>query len=171
MRLPVRPSLRHAARAVRGLARAQPHEWWLLLRSQKAIVEAMWLKRRRPQGELIRELTGFGAFGEPPHPADRDRVEETAVAIDRVARFGIGRPRCLVRSLALHRLLHRRRIPGSVVRVGVRRNGSSFEAHAWVEWDGVAVGERPARIRTFATFDELDPRWAANLRVSRTTSR
>jgi hypothetical protein len=50
-------------------------------------------------------------------------------------------PTCLEKSLALWWLLRRHRIPGQL-RIGVRKNLSGeFEAHAWVEADGVVLGE------------------------------
>jgi hypothetical protein len=45
--------------------------------------------------------------------------------------------RCLVRSLVLSDLLGRRRIAAHLV-IGVR-NGTTFEAHAWVEMCGIAL--------------------------------
>jgi hypothetical protein len=40
----------------------------------------------------------------------------------------------------LLRLLHRQGIGGEV-RFGARKNMGRFEAHAWVEWHGLPLGE------------------------------
>jgi len=73
-----------------------------------------------------------------------------------VARWGISRPLCLARSLAYRDLLEREGIPGSRIRVGVRKGPRGFEAHAWVEWGGGVVGEDPAWVAGFAPL--ADPR-------------
>jgi hypothetical protein len=68
------------------------------------------------------------------------------------ARYCPGGASCLVRSLALLRLLRRRGI-GAELRVGVGRTAPALEAHAWVELDGVPVNDAPdvaARYTPFA---------------------
>jgi hypothetical protein len=46
--------------------------------------------------------------------------------------------RCLMRSIVLTALLTRRRIDSKLI-IGVRGAGDDFAAHAWVEYDGIAV--------------------------------
>ena len=58
---------------------------------------------------------------------------------------------CLERSLALWWLLERRGI-ASQLRIGVRKTGDKFEAHAWVEHEGVAIGEPEATHLHYAAF-------------------
>lgn len=131
-----------------------PRGWWLLARTQWAILEAASIVRRTPRGELVERLASDVATGEA-RPEDRERVEAIGLAIDRVVQFGLGRPLCLVRSLALQRLLRRHGIPGSAIRVGVRICGGRFEAHAWVEWNGTVVGEDPGYVARFRPFSDL----------------
>jgi hypothetical protein len=51
------------------------------------------------------------------------------------------KPTCLEKALALWWLLRRHRIPADL-RIGVRKGvNGDFEAHAWVEADGVVLGE------------------------------
>jgi hypothetical protein len=58
-----------------------------------------------------------------------------------VARSLPFKPTCLEKSLVLWWLLRRHRIPADL-RIGVRKDVSGdFEAHAWVEADGVILGE------------------------------
>ena len=59
---------------------------------------------------------------------------------------------CLDKSLALWWLLGRQGI-ASLVRIGARKNSSDFEAHAWVECDGVALNEPEEPHRHYAAFD------------------
>jgi hypothetical protein len=47
---------------------------------------------------------------------------------------------CLEQSLALWWLLRRRGIPADL-RIGVRKDAASFEAHAWVETNGTVLSE------------------------------
>ncbi len=93
--------------------------------------------------------------GQPPLSSDSSRKQSVIRAIDRVATFGFWRPLCLARSLALHRMLERHRVPGSVIRVGVRRDGSSLEAHAWVEIDGEIIGDDPSHVHRYQRVDDL----------------
>jgi len=63
-----------------------------------------------------------------------------------------GHPTCLEESLALWWLLGRQGIRSSL-RVGVRKDGEKFEAHAWVERDGMALNEPESKHKHFAAFD------------------
>ncbi len=64
-----------------------------------------------------------------------------AMMCEAVARRLPFEPTCLEKSLALWWLLRRHRIPASL-RIGVRKDAcGEFEAHAWVEADGVVLGE------------------------------
>jgi len=67
-------------------------------------------------------------------------------------RHSIGHPTCLEESLALWWLLGRRGI-SSELRIGVRKHDERFEAHAWVEREGMAVNEPQALHEHYAAFD------------------
>jgi hypothetical protein len=60
---------------------------------------------------------------------------------------------CLERSLAQWWLLARQGIAAQL-RIGVRKEGGKFTAHAWVEYDGVAVGEPESSHLHYAAFAE-----------------
>ena len=76
-----------------------------------------------------------------PEPVDRQNERDLALRLGFiVARVLEPLPsdsRCLVRSLVLLRMLTRRSIPASLV-IGVK-TGPPFEAHAWIEHDGLPV--------------------------------
>jgi hypothetical protein len=55
-------------------------------------------------------------------------------------------------------LLAARRIDGAVVRVGVRRAGGEFLAHAWVELAGETLGDADEHVGTFVPLTNLDVR-------------
>jgi hypothetical protein len=77
-----------------------------------------------------------------------------ARAVTRASRYGVFRPQCLVRALALHQMLERHGVPGSTIRIGVRQTDRAFVAHAWVERDGVVLGDTAANAATFALLTE-----------------
>ena len=57
-------------------------------------------------------------------------------------RIGPYRPRCLLESLVLYRLLRESDVPAKLV-IGLEAEPRSKDAHAWVEVDGVDVGPAP----------------------------
>jgi Transglutaminase-like superfamily len=59
----------------------------------------------------------------------------TVQMVQAAERHGIGHPSCLAVSLVLWWLLARQGI-ASDLRVGIRKDGEKFEAHAWVECGG-----------------------------------
>ena len=67
------------------------------------------------------------------------------------------RPQCLVRSMALQRLLERDGIEGGRLVVGVRRRSGEFAAHAWVELQGRPLGEDALQRRQFLRIADLPP--------------
>jgi hypothetical protein len=78
----------------------------------------------------------------------------------------LGKATCLERSLALWWLLGRQGI-GSSVRIGTRKVEGKFEAHAWVECDGIALNEPEDSHRHYAAFDEAFPMPEAEKKTGR----
>lgn len=114
-------------------------------RAQRALLVAqvqLWTTPRgallAPQAETAEER---GALPPLPPISIRDVAWRNARAVRRAARYGLFRPKCLARSLALQRLLERDGVQGSVIRVGVRRTDGRFAAHAWVELAGRVIGD------------------------------
>jgi hypothetical protein len=97
--------------------------------------------------DLTREL--------PTSPDANQSAERTALTARMVraaARHGVGKPSCLEESLVLMHLLRRQGI-ASQLRIGVKKNVAKFEAHAWVECDGVALNESEALHDHYASFE------------------
>lgn len=141
-----------SAHFARKLAALSLREWGELLQAQWALIAAQAAVRSRPVGALAKPAAETG-------PADATRLPEArrlALAVVRAARFGVFRPQCLVRSLALSRMLERRGIEGAMVRVGVRRSGGEFLAHAWVELGGQTLGDADEHVGTFVPLTNLD---------------
>lgn len=133
-------------------------EWRDLGRAHVALLRAYWSVRRDDSGltrrklssgrdEEVREVTGEG---------DGDRAKELTVALERCMEYGPFRFHCLVQALALRRMLEQEGIEGAAVRVGVRRDGTEFAAHAWVELDGAPLLESPGFLEAYTPLPELD---------------
>ena len=88
---------------------------------------------------------------------DCERVNLATRMVNAAARHGLGRSSCLERSLGLWWLLRQEAIASSV-RIGARKSDGKFEAHAWVECEGVALNEPQQQHRHYATFDAAFPR-------------
>ena len=97
---------------------------------------------------------------EQPVNMDGGRVRMTVRMVNAAARYGLGST-CLEKSLALWSLLSREGTASSV-RIGARKAGGKFEAHAWVELDGVALNEPRDEHRHYATFDAAFPRQSSD---------
>jgi transglutaminase superfamily protein len=139
---------------VRKLASLSLADWGELFRAQWALLVAHAIVRGRPVGSLATPASSVRS-------ADVERLPEArraALAIVRAARFGIFRPQCLVRSVALSRMLAARGIEGSIVRVGVRRKNGEFLAHAWVELANETLGDADEHVGTFVPLTNLDIR-------------
>ncbi len=82
-----------------------------------------------------------------------ERVAITARMVLAAARNSPIPSTCLERSLCLWWLLARQNI-ATQFRIGVKKDGEKFAAHAWVERDGVAIGEPESSHLHFAAFDK-----------------
>jgi len=147
----VASSLAHLARKVLTLS---GRDWVDLLRAQWELLVARRMVRNRPIGSLATP-SGNATAADPAQLPEAKRV---ALAVVRAARFGVFRPQCLVRSVALSRMLEQRGITGGLVRVGVRRRNGEFLAHAWVELAGETLGDADDHVGSFVPLTNLDLR-------------
>lgn len=123
-----------------------------MVRAQAALLRAQRDMRSLPTGGMVRE-----------HPVDltvpvTNQVEDArriALAVNRAAAFGVFRPKCLVRSRALRKMLDAAGIAGAQVRVGVQLTDGRFRAHAWVEYAGEVVGDDPAAVARFVPMPDI----------------
>ncbi len=83
------------------------------------------------------------------------RPEQLALAIGRAAEHGVFRPLCLVRAVALKRMLDRHGYNGGIVKIGVRLNRGRFAAHAWVAYGSQILGDQEWHVKSFAELDEI----------------
>ena len=144
-----------------------------------AVLAAGWRLRRRAPGEEMSlrsadpdadtgadadagtpiGLTGGDRGSAAPARPPADGVDEArriARSLDRACRLLPWEPTCLVRALALKRMLDRRGLTGARVRVGVRRSEGEFSAHAWLECGGQVVGDAPEQVAEYESLGGLD---------------
>src|SRR5262245_37866909 len=80
------------------------------------------------------------------------RAEAVARRVEAAASTGPLPVGCLPRALVVQMLLAREGIPAAV-RIGVRREGATIKAHAWVEHEHAPVAEVADVVAGFAAFD------------------
>lgn len=136
-------------RLARKLLRLSAREWRDLLLAQWALWRAQRAVGTRPTGALLAQWSAGGAPSSDADPLHLPRAREIGDAVRRAALYGVSRPQCLARSIAISDLLEREGIPGAIVRIGVRPADASLSAHAWVEFAGEIVGDSRAHVRGF----------------------
>ena len=141
-----------AAHIARKLSALSFRDWAELMQAQWALLGARGMVRNRPIGSLATPTLG----NPPADPARLPEARRLALAIVRASRFGVFRPQCLVRSVALSHMLADRGISGALVRVGVRRKNGEFSAHAWVELAGETLGDADDHVGSFVPMTNLD---------------
>jgi Transglutaminase-like superfamily len=92
-----------------------------------------------------------GAGGAPPTDPkpQANRIAHLVVA---AGREGMFRANCLEQSLTLWWLLRRRGFEAEL-RIGARKKGETFEAHAWVELEGAVLNDDEGVAGEFARFE------------------
>ena len=143
---------RSIVRRLVRLLRCSPREIADLVNAQWALLLALAALRLRLPGRLVRPISVFDRSGPEP---DMERLRRIDVAVDRAARLGLFRPTCLVRAMALERIIHRAGAGRAVVRVGVRHGGAELEAHAWIEVDGRVLGDSPRHVGDFVPLTDV----------------
>ena len=81
-----------------------------------------------------------------------DLARLAVTSVTRASRFSPWRASCLQQSLTLGWLLRRRGID-SQLRIGVRKEDGRFEAHAWVEHQGVVLYDPGLNSERFVPFE------------------
>ena len=101
----------------------------------------------RLQGRLLQRSSGMrtlAAGGQATKPARMTRLVGVAASLHPWLRMT-----CLCRALALQWMLSRRGIL-PVLRLGVLNHGSGVQGHAWLELDGIPLGEDPDILERFS---------------------
>ncbi|MGH7720021.1 MAG: lasso peptide biosynthesis B2 protein [Gemmatimonadaceae bacterium] len=146
----------------RRVRRLRGAEWLDLARAQGMLLRAHLLVSTRPVGRLVSAPASSDGWGGTRSGAGRDAAADLAAAeqlatdVRRVAEHGVMRAECLVRAVALNRLLESRGLHDSRICVGVRRLEGSFQAHAWVEYAGTPLGGQLEHVTSFARVTEVE---------------
>lgn len=85
------------------------------------------------------------------------QLEMTCRMVRAAEHYSLVRATCLEKSLLLWYLLRGQGI-SAAVRIGVRKDAGKFEAHAWVERDGIALNQVDETHRHYAAFDNNFPK-------------
>jgi len=93
---------------------------------------------------------GVGAL---PKTAAADETKLVWRMVLAAGRYSLLKGTCLEQSLALWWLLARKGIV-TQLRIGARKSGEKFEAHAWVERNGSAIGEPDSTHLHYAAFEK-----------------
>ena len=101
---------------------------------------------------FLQRLLGARVGQAPAAPGD-PRVVVTSRMVLAAARHSLISSSCLERSLSLWWLLARQGI-ATQLRIGVRKDGEKFAAHAWIELEGIGVGEAEDTHNHYAAFAE-----------------
>lgn len=151
--------MNRVTRLLHKLATLSPREWVDLLLAQVALLAAQVLVWTRPTGRLVSHASSADAAAMPSQatvePALMDRAQQLGLAVSRAGDYGVFRPLCLVRAVAVHRMLERRRMHGSRIRIGVRMRRGRFGAHAWVEYGGQVIGDNIEHVESFAELGDV----------------
>lgn len=107
-----------------------------------------WRGFAATQESLQRRKVPAGKSGD----SRNQNLEVTVRMVKAAVRHSFGQPSCLEESLTLWWLLARQGI-SSEVRIGVRKEATKFEAHAWVEREGMALNEPEGKHQHYAAFE------------------
>jgi hypothetical protein len=108
-------------------------------------------------------VSGLGSrvWGIEPSPPETQARSDLRADAERLelwlrwaSRFVPG-ARCLHRSLALMLWLRRRGVRADL-RMGVRAQDGTVQGHAWVEWDGVPIGEPPSVREEYGLLETVE---------------
>jgi hypothetical protein len=143
-------------RWVHRLRNITASELRLIAEAQVTLLSCELERRWRPAGQLLGVESTTAVAG----PIELDAREATSVgwAVTRAARYGVFRPQCLVRALAIQKMLQRRGIQSGELRIGVRKLRGVFQAHAWVELHGRILGDTRDHIQSYTPIRGSHPR-------------
>ena len=108
--------------------------------------------KNQPVGALVASRKNANG---PALPVDLPRTRRLSQAVVRMAAYMPFEAACLMRSLAIQRLLDESGLESGQIRIGVNIVDGEFLAHAWVEVDGRVMGDTPAYIDQFTPVTDV----------------
>ena len=150
--MPAWPPLNSIDRTLQRWCALEPWERRLLIRLLFLLPTA-WLALgvfgfKRTRGIVEFELKPAASRTEPFSMARAQRCAQLAAI---ASRHGVYQANCLHQSLALCWILRRKGLPARL-RIGVLSQTQPFKAHAWVELDGIPLGQS---VDAYSAFDTL----------------
>jgi Transglutaminase-like superfamily len=126
------------------LRRLSAQQFWIVLQAFILLIFVRYTLRilKFKQVSQILRLNSTSSRSETS-PDELSQAEEIAYLVNRVANHAPFHNNCLVRSLALRRILQSSHIV-SELHIGVRKSGENsqqLEAHAWVEHKGIPLSD------------------------------
>jgi hypothetical protein len=118
-----------------------------------AITVSLRLRGFRATQGWLQSCLGTSPAARLAPGAASSEIQMVSQMVLAAARHSFLKATCLERSLALWWLLARHGV-ATQLRIGVRKAGEKFEAHAWVERDGAAIGEPETTHLHYAAFDK-----------------
>jgi len=106
---------------------------------------------KKTREQLQKKLPSDSAL-ETIQQGTAEKVQRICRMVKAGAHYGLTHPTCLEESLVLWYLLRRQRIPARL-RIGVKKLPQKFEAHAWVEFEGVALNQAEEIHHHYAAFE------------------
>ena len=120
-----------------------------------AALPATWLAVHVSGFSICKAALAHGIAAENPAAnvlGALERAQKIARLESATARSLFFRATCLEQSLVLCWMLRRRGM-SPLLRVGARKEADRFEAHAWVELDGIVIGDASGEHQHFAPFE------------------
>lgn len=103
--------------------------------------------------ELIEKFSLPAVLPQPvPLNLQREKALRAVCALRSAELHGLTSPNCLERSMTLWWILRRDSVEGEL-RIGARKEGGRFEAHAWVELGGEVLNDSAEVHHHYARFD------------------
>jgi transglutaminase superfamily protein len=127
---------------------------WRVLFAASVLLPGIWIAMRAGAHDMCLRLASRQARRASPRPApSAEEIARIAALVGVAARRSPAPVTCLSRSIALAWILRRHGVD-SELRIGVRMTNGAFDAHAWLERDGVAIGDAPQSGPPFLPFRE-----------------
>lgn len=122
-----------------------------LIGALRAVLAAKLSMRRRPLGELVSIAESLP----DADSVDRATAKRISEAVHMVSRNVPFEAACLVRSLAIQRMLSERGLDPGQIKIGVHWSEEGFEAHAWVEQGDRIIGDTRSHVSRFTPVTDM----------------
>lgn len=152
---PGQPNVTRIGAAARAIRDGRWDEMRFAGEAQLVLLRAQAMRWLRPLGKFVPMSSGDSPMTFASAATQAQASAHIVSAIDRASRYGIFRPICLTRAVALSRMLTAHGIAGHNIRIGVRHDRGSFTAHAWVELGHRVLGDTTANTLAYLPLTQV----------------